>query len=126
MTDHSTRFGHCSGCTDPSSEGTHQLGTHEHPEEVRKPLLSDDGIGKMSVTENGASGENKYRMARRVRQFYEYMIARGELEIVSSMTRAEFKKHLPAAHRNIYNEVGAGYEYYMDRCPGCGARIVEL
>lgn len=27
-----TWLGHCSGCTDPHSEGTHQMGTIEHPD----------------------------------------------------------------------------------------------
>lgn len=31
-----TRNGHCSGCTDPQSEGTHQMGTFEHPDEAPK------------------------------------------------------------------------------------------
>lgn len=31
-----TRNGHCSGCTDPRSEGTHQMGTFEHPDEAPK------------------------------------------------------------------------------------------
>lgn len=31
-----TRNGHCSGCTDPRSEGTHQMGTFEHPDEAQQ------------------------------------------------------------------------------------------
>ena len=37
----------------------------------RPPLLSDADISKMSVTENGLAGENKYRMGRRIRDIYE-------------------------------------------------------
>ena len=37
VADQSTRLGHCSGCTDPRSEGTHQVGTIEHPETVAAP-----------------------------------------------------------------------------------------
>lgn len=47
--DPSTRLGHCTGCTDPRSEGTHQMGTIEHPEpEATEPLAYEDQLPEMT------------------------------------------------------------------------------
>ena len=84
MTDHSTRLGHCSGCTDPRSEGTHQMGTIEHPEEVRKPLLGDDEIERISIARQDVGVPT----GRAVRKFYEDMIDRGELDVMMGLRDA--------------------------------------
>lgn len=39
--DLSAAWGNCSGCTDPRSEGTHQLGTRQHPSPADGPRVVD-------------------------------------------------------------------------------------
>lgn len=121
--------------------------------EQREPMLSDADMGKMSVTENGSAGENKYRMGRRIRDFYETKITSGEL-----ITKAEYDK-LKLAYLESTTRIktvrvsrhrtheagdmpfrceacGCGFDYragfYYEKpdadplcCPGCGSRIIE-
>ena len=68
-----TWLGHCSGCTDPHSEGTHQMGTIEHPnptnEEAERRVLTDEEIERTGEEEwdrqlaNGSSGEQSHAYA---------------------------------------------------------------
>ncbi len=53
----------------------------------REPLLSDADISKMSVTENGLAGENKYRMGRRIRDIYEAARAK-DAELIQRLVDA--------------------------------------
>lgn len=88
----------------------------------RAPLLSDAEIGRMSVTENGFVGENKYRMARRVRNFYEAKITSGELMVAKTVKRSELNEHYRTEHNIMFAAAGLNWNTH---CAGCGAKIVE-
>lgn len=87
----------------------------------RKPLLSDADVSKMSVTENGFAGENKYRMGRRIRDFYEDLITTGKLRVVQDVELDDSIRGFlmcPSCKRDMRSDEWSGWEF----CP-CGNKI---
>lgn len=81
----------------------------------REPMLSDVEISKMSVTDNGFAGENKYRMSRRVRDHYESLITDGTL-----IRRDELVKFLN--ERLLDEEKGVRWNMHND---GSAVTVVQ-
>ena len=130
-------YGHCTGCTDPRSEGTHQMGTIEHPlgsEEPglmatfqpteRAPLLSDDDLLSMIPTRLDAVQPKPNGMSmqgcKAVRDFYESKITSGELRVVKT-TRNSHENGWGCEQCDRF--LGSEVDYNL--CPGCGAQIVK-
>lgn len=85
----------------------------------RQPMLGERDMCKMAVTENGAAGENKYSMGRRIIAYYESLIDKGVLAVV---------KTAGIDAEGNCTECGwdADHRYPFSKyCPGCGAKIIE-
>ncbi len=67
-------YGHCTGCTDPRTEGTHQEGTIEHPMMDRRERL-------LSVHEMMMGN----MQAMDVADHYESLITKGVLRVVKKV-----------------------------------------
>ena len=148
-------YGHCTGCTDPRSEGTHQMGTIEHPlgsEEPglmatfqptgRAPLLSDDEFKELLGDDwIAAKGDRAESAGKKIRDFYEAKITSGELMVMKRVnlgTAVVFDDPVTNNHGAIVaydahmpccgHTIVQSEMQSMDRwdfCPGCGAQIVK-
>ena len=127
-------YGHCTGCTDPRSEGTHQMGTIEHPlgsEEPglmatfqptgRAPLLSDDEFKELLGDDwIAAKGDRAESAGKKIRDWYEAKITSGELRVVKT-TRNSHENGWGCEQCDRF--LGSEVDYNL--CPGCGAQIVK-
>jgi hypothetical protein len=88
---------------------------------VRKTLKR---IEDLVIASEGLVDE-EHGLAKEALEFLRAEIIEGRLAMVDEITRRDFKEHLRKNHPHIYSEVGSGYEYYMDFCPGCGSKVIE-
>lgn len=109
--------------------------------EYERPLLViDSDLHPYTVTENGMAGENKYRMLRRLRHFYEELITTGKLRVVeevaanlepmaNEVTGASWHEMSCCGYVIEGMEPGdpvvfaPGIAYTFNYCPGCGNKI---
>lgn len=101
----------------------HVYGALRKPEE-RVPLLSEPEYQRLSDGKNldWALG------FKQSSDFYEDLITKGELAVVKTVKRSEFKEHAlnhcfdPDA---MANALDSYFYTYLPFCPGCGAKIIE-
>jgi hypothetical protein len=60
-----------------------------------------------------------------VRDFYESLIAKGELRKVVLVKRAEFDNHLRNCSKDAWDVVDDWHSVTFSHCPGCGNPITE-
>lgn len=128
-------YGHCSGCTDPHSEGTHQMGTIEHPlpkEEQRAPLLSESQFNDLINAEARKHNIPSHMLTAYdgmgiAQEFYESKITSGELRVVKSVRLDENYYCTGCRRCNARTDEysGALEDPYYKFCPGCGAKIIN-
>ena len=101
----------CTGCTDPRSEGTHQMGTKQHPttdkekiEELQTNLHDLFEAQKSMVTlgEDGMTGWDFVELRDAVAQF----VQEREREVVEGFVEYLFKKN-----ESVYEE---GVGHFLD------------
>lgn len=113
-------YGHCTGCTDPRSEGTHQEGTIEHPMmDRRERLLSahEMMMGNMQAMD--------------VADHYESLITKGVLRVVKTITIKDLEELAPSSTgaRSWYHKTCTAKGFHPMKgglppfCPGCGGEI---
>jgi hypothetical protein len=98
----------------------------------REPLLSDAdileiiGAGWVVGDEMTDEDEAKADAGEKIRDFYEDLIAKGELtKSKPSIPRGEAKEHVLNCAENMYEAMDTYFYNYILFCPGCGAKIIE-
>ena len=94
--------------------------------EYDQPLLvGDRDLYAYTITENGFAGENKNRMLRRLRHFYENLIHEGRLRVVEE---CRVKIDTSPGEWNGMHLLGCnGRGPVTDEvfCPYCGNKIIK-
>lgn len=91
----------------------------------RKPLLSDEGLDDLLPLSDEIDLGDCERTGKKVRDFYEDKITKGELMVVKTIPRSECKEHVLNCKEGMYEAMDTYFYNYIDHCPGCGAKITE-